>query len=133
MSPLEVSMSTSAPRVGGTLRVTSPEPVSTLTFQTLAVEIGGDRAAAGLAASTCGAISPVHLDVAGAGVDGELAALEVGGGARRPSRYRSRAIPPAISDDGDAARAGVHREVAPGLGHLHRAGAHVDVELAPGA
>jgi hypothetical protein len=34
MSPLDVSMSTSAASVGGTFSVMSPEPVSTFTFHT---------------------------------------------------------------------------------------------------
>ncbi len=48
MSPLEVSISTSAPRVAGARIAMSPEPGLDASERDVPPELGGDAAAAGL-------------------------------------------------------------------------------------
>ena len=58
MSPLEVSMSTSAASVGGIFSVTSPDPVSTFTLQTSPLRSAVTDPLP-VSRETCGAVSAV--------------------------------------------------------------------------
>ena len=130
MSPLDVSISTSAPSVGGTLSVTSPDPVSMLTWCNLSAQLGRHRAASGLERHLW-RDEAGHLDIARASLDGQLLPLQVGRGDSAGAGFDGQRPAPDLGDL-DGARPGIYRKAAIGLRHSDRAGSDVDVEVPVG-
>ena len=131
MSPLEVSISTSAPSVAGARMRHVARAGLDVQRRDVAPQVGRDRSPLPVSSESLGERDARSAGSRPSRYRRQRFALELACRSRRPSRCRSRAIAPWKRDDLDVARARCPRsDRRPTCGHLHRARAHVHAEHA---